>query len=145
MTGTRIGVLKQKAKRHGISVGELEEKYTQGLAWCYLCKSFLSVNSFGVDKSRSNGLASVCVTCRNHKSTAFRYGITITEARELRLGNRTCEICGRIQKLEVDHNHATGKVRGLLCSRCNGALGQFCDNVELLQKAIAYLEDRNNG
>lgn len=42
--------------------------------------------------------------------------------------------------MEIDHNHATGKVRSLLCSRCNGALGQFCDDVDLLKEAIKYLE-----
>lgn len=42
--------------------------------------------------------------------------------------------------MEVDHNHTTGKVRAILCSRCNGALGQFCDDTDLLKSAIKYLE-----
>ena len=43
----------------------------------------------------------------------------------------------------VDHNHKTKKVRGLLCSKCNTALGQFEDNPELLRRAIKYLENED--
>lgn len=60
-----------------------------------------------------------------------------------------CEVCGRAAWLErrafaLDHNHATGKFRGWLCSACNTALGLFGDNCAVLMKAIAYL-GRNDG
>jgi hypothetical protein len=42
--------------------------------------------------------------------------------------------------LAVDHDHETGKVRGLLCFRCNTSLGAFGDSVEGLRRAIAYIE-----
>lgn len=42
--------------------------------------------------------------------------------------------------LNVDHSHSTGKVRGLLCSRCNKLLGAVEDSVEILRNAVVYLE-----
>lgn len=58
--------------------------------------------------------------------------------------NHVCAICGSPEicdrDLCVDHCHTSGKVRGLLCTNCNMALGKFQDNVEYLRKAIEYLE-----
>lgn len=53
-----------------------------------------------------------------------------------------CQLCERqVDLIVVDHDHKTNLVRGLLCSACNSGLGQFRDDVELLQKAIAYLKE----
>jgi hypothetical protein len=56
-----------------------------------------------------------------------------------------CAICKTHQrtlhrKLAVDHDHHTGKVRGLLCAKCNCGLGNFNDNLNVLMKAALYLE-----
>lgn len=48
--------------------------------------------------------------------------------------------CKTGKKLAVDHDHETGKVRGLLCTRCNVALGMFQDDMDRMAKAIAYLK-----
>ena len=64
--------------------------------------------------------------------------------------NNKCAIClkeeyivnknGDTRPLCVDHDHATGKVRDLLCNKCNAALGHVNDSIELLAKMISYLE-----
>ena len=78
-----------------------------------------------------------------------RYGLTLLDYRKL-LGaqNNRCGICGitynesikRYRRaFDVDHDHSTGAVRGLLCMKCNGAIGLFADNITSLQRAIIYL------
>lgn len=53
----------------------------------------------------------------------------------------TCFICGATdRRLYIDHDHTTGAYRGMLCNHCNSGLGKFDDNIEMLRKAIAYLE-----
>lgn len=56
-----------------------------------------------------------------------------------------CAICGKEntcgRRLAIDHCHTTGKIRGLLCSKCNSALGVFNDSREMLSKAIDYLNN----
>jgi hypothetical protein len=53
-----------------------------------------------------------------------------------------CAICGNLfyKTPDVDHDHKTNKVRQLLCNHCNGGLGNFYDNAELLRKAANYID-----
>ena len=58
-----------------------------------------------------------------------------------------CAICGdrersRRGRLHIDHDHRTGKIRALLCSRCNCGLGAFGDDQSLMKLAIEYLSER---
>lgn len=85
---------------------------------------------------------------RNLKS---RYGISLTEYKKMfEAQGCKCAICGTTENnttgdrkdwnFAVDHDHQTGKVRGLLCNNCNRALGLFQDNAQLLAEAKKYLE-----
>ena len=74
-----------------------------------------------------------------------KYGITQDEATEMR--KRGCDICGRMSQpgrwdngnLMIDHDHKTGKVRGVLCHSCNVLIGHAEDDPERLEAAAAYL------
>jgi hypothetical protein len=67
-----------------------------------------------------------------------KYGLAIEEVEAMKEGG--CAICGtKTIDLHVDHDHATGKVRGILCRECNIGLGKFGDSPELMLEAIAYL------
>lgn len=86
--------------------------------------------------------------CRQFRK---KYGITLDDAHELLAAQGgVCAICstplllGVPQTLTgseaaVDHCHSTGKVRGILCGRCNKGLGLFLDNPSSLRAAAAYL------
>lgn len=55
-----------------------------------------------------------------------------------------CNICNNEFKSDkykrIDHNHITGKVRGLLCPKCNFLLGMCNDDIKILKSAISYLK-----
>jgi Recombination endonuclease VII len=74
-----------------------------------------------------------------------KYGITIADYdRMFEAQNGVCAICGQPRPeertLHVDHDHETGVIRGLLCFRCNNALGDFREEYELFQRAANYLD-----
>lgn len=89
----------------------------------------------------------------DYKKEAFIksvYGITLSDYEAmLKKQGGVCAICGQketrknkytgICKLHIDHDHKTGKFRGLLCHACNFAIGLFNDNTDILKSAILYL------
>lgn len=75
-------------------------------------------------------------------SLKHNYGISVEQYNKLqKRQNGKCKICNKIKKLVIDRCHKTGVVRGLLCYKCNTALGMFEDNKELFKSAIKYLEN----
>jgi hypothetical protein len=90
-----------------------------------------------------------------HHDLMRKYGIGLNDYVQMAIerGNK-CEICGQPETqtrggkeklLSVDHDHATGKVRGLLCSECNQAIGKFKDSTAILAAAIRYLDKHQTG
>lgn len=85
--------------------------------------------------------------CGAAKSVLAVYDLTEDQFIALRekQGNR-CSICGQTphapERFHIDHDHATGAIRGLLCRHCNSGLGFFKDDVGRLAAAIGYLSRR---
>lgn len=107
---------------------------------CRNCKLALSA-----DNGTSPPTAKVRPLTERQRARLSLYGVTEPELWQLlkEQGNR-CAIChlgvATPWDLAIDHNHVTGKVRGLLCIRCNQGIGMLKDNPEYLRNAAAYLE-----
>jgi hypothetical protein len=130
---------------------------------CTKCKQVLPLEAFGPVEIGSIRKRPACKKCLAESRSTFhtnhllkRYGITIERYHELFCQqDGRCAICGtsnpygplesetRKRKLRffaVDHCHETGKVRGLLCARCNLAIGNFNDDIALIKMAIDYIQ-----
>jgi hypothetical protein len=83
------------------------------------------------------------------------FGIDMAEYQRMFVEQKgVCAICGKpetmighgkVKWLAVDHDHTTGKVRGLLCAHCNQAIGKFEENIEVMESAIRYLKKHQVG
>lgn len=124
---------------------------------CIHCKVDLSTD-VNWNKSMKKECCYVCKGC--HKSYASQlpeknrdsklrkaFGIDLEEFNNmLEAQNGLCAICFTNTPkgngtFHVDHDHATGKIRGLLCHHCNTALGSFKDDTNIMKKAIEYLKN----
>lgn len=116
---------------------------------CAACHQDLPIEKFALRGDVRGGRRSQCNTCRHWKAS---HGISLNEfrIREDRQGG-VCAICrlpqsgGRGERLYVDHDHATGKIRGLLCHSCNSGIGMLGDSPERIDRASKYLRDSSRG
>lgn len=122
-------------------------KWPEGQKWCARCERFLPIDKF--PRRAGNKPAPYCPPCQksyNHEVRIKKiFGITAEQyAAMLVAQDGRCAICQnrpRKYRLAVDHDHKTGAIRGLLCVRCNrDILGAAHDNVDILRRAVAYME-----
>lgn len=135
----------------------IEHKY------CKKCDAYKPINHFGKHSSAKSGYKYTCKICRRKAYAKYRknpknqiriksqqlqkyFGITITDYNILlQKQNNRCAICGGLKNQKntlyfaVDHDHTTGEVRGLLCGKCNTAIGLMHDSITNLNNAINYL------
>ena len=108
-------------------------------------KRYNLINKEKVAKRRKNTRQTPEAKRANLSSSLLRkYGITIKERNRMitKQGGK-CLICGRIlndKNTHIDHDHKTGKVRGVLCGFCNRGLGCFFDNSIFMRNAASYIE-----
>lgn len=108
---------------------------------CDFCKKHQAADQrirYRVTKQRNPGR-------RQESNRAYRYGAERGQYEAMLLEQASrCKICAseadEDKPLVMDHCHATGRIRGLLCRRCNGLLGSAKDSPDLLAAAIAYLD-----
>lgn len=100
---------------------------------CRKCGVSKLYAEFSRDNNRSDGLQARCKTCQMTEWRMSKYGIDLAPDSE-------CAICGRTDKLCIDHCHATSNVRGVLCAWCNTVLGHAKDDPAVLRRAAEYLE-----
>jgi Recombination endonuclease VII len=91
------------------------------------------------------GVSHRCRPCDQNRRLESKYGVTLDQYNQMFIDQKGhCAGCGRHQKdltkkLCVDHNHASGQVRGLLCGTCNVALGMLRESKQTLSNLIDYL------
>lgn len=125
---------------------------------CTRCRQEKDEADFGWNVVNGKSyVQSQCISCRGRKcyrqnpdknleaKLKYKYGIDLIDY-EIMFDEQggVCAICKKPQtrgtRLFVDHNHHTGKVRALLCYKCNTMIGLANDNSEQLRAAVAYLE-----
>lgn len=140
--------LRHTAEFYNDVLGNVSRKKT-----CCSCNEDLHPSHFTKQKARSDGFASKCRVCeaktrdpqRTRKNRLLReYGITLQNYKAMLKSQRgLCAICGsepgKGKFLDVDHCHAGGHVRGLLCNRCNQAIGLLRDDATIVASALDYL------
>lgn len=117
---------------------------------CASCGELLPIESFQKTKDFSEYRRKVCTSCYTLGKTLKEFGLSLDEYNQmLESQKNVCAICGcaetrtrygKALRLCIDHDNQTGKVRGLLCSNCNVAIGLLQHDPALISEALSYLE-----
>ena len=107
---------------------------------CKDCGERKSAEHYNKNAKEKDGLYYCCKPCRAIRRRVKTYNLEESKYQEMVKATPNCPICGSEEPLVVDHDHSTGKVRGLICNHCNLVLGHARDSIETLKNAIAYLE-----
>lgn len=117
-----------------------------GKKLCTRCGVTFPVKEFAASKKSLNGLSSHCRRCRNDYRLKQLYGISADEhAALLNRYENSCGACYSKKDPNVDHDHTTGVVRGVLCGDCNRALGLLRDDESVIAGLLAYLKAARRG
>lgn len=127
-----------------------------GARRCPDCGLTKPLSEFPRNRSEASGYAGYCKPCHNARGRESRerlhggsreyhlrrrYGIGQVDVdRMLAQQNGRCAVCGKPDPEHVDHDHRTGRVRGLLCFNCNQALGNVRDNLLVIYGLATYLK-----
>jgi hypothetical protein len=126
---------------------------------CGGCGQDKPLSAFNKRSGTKSGVQSRCKECQVKSATKWAkdnpaehsaayaryrrkslYGVTEEQFQAMLKGqNNACGICKKVKPLGVDHNHTTGKVRGLLCQKCNHAIGLLDEDPKCFDEAKVWI------
>lgn len=124
---------------------------------CYKCHMSKPISEFKSNPAMLKGYENICKSCtiiRQREHRIYRYyGIELEDYDKMAKDQEgKCLLCEKVpnglkkgEQFHVDHDHITGKIRGLLCDTCNRGLGMFKESPELLLKASEYISKHRRG
>jgi hypothetical protein len=130
----------QERRRRGerMQTGRRPRPVPAGTRWCSVCKQPLPLERFA-------GEERTCRVCKHQRHLARKYGLSMEEYRRMDSEQGgMCACCKARPHRYVDHDHKTGVVRGLLCPRCNTAVGYLETHPMIYEQAAAYLSIARN-
>lgn len=132
---------------------------------CIKCQKEKDISEFAIKRGKPSGTCRECHNAyqreyyndpekgekhrqrlreRAPQKRAAKYGLSVESVEFIFACNSgMCELCNKREATCIDHDHETGRVRGVLCQACNTGLGKLGDTVESLEKAIRYLKGLN--
>jgi hypothetical protein len=128
---------------------------------CGRCGEFKELQAFPKNKNKRDGRHSNCKPCHIAQTREsferlfgswknylieYRYGASEDDVKSLlEKQEQQCAICRQPRPTHIDHNHSTGRLRGILCFNCNRLIGYADDDTAWFRKAIAYLDQHTAG
>jgi sulfur transfer complex TusBCD TusB component (DsrH family) len=111
----------------------------------YIEKNRKKINAY--NRKTYNSLSEEEKTIRNRRQQVALYGLTLEQYDAMVIEqNGVCAICKQSETVSIkknmciDHDHKTGKVRQLLCDKCNRGIGYFNESIDALEQAVLYLK-----
>lgn len=118
---------------------------------CSVCMTLKPFKEFYVKDRKTGRLDSTCKACRIIQQRERNLGVTQAQYMKMHKAQQgRCGICHkrlrsrRYKAFAVDHCHKTGKIRGLLCTNCNTAIGLLKDDPERMQRAIHWIKGQSD-
>jgi len=133
-----------------------------GFKTCTKCFERKTLDNFSKNSNLSSGMKSECRACAKERFAIYaaknrnelrvkwrqshysrKYGVDKDLSLHLanpdnRIGE--CPICHKVERLVMDHDHKTGKIRSLICGACNSMLGYAAESIDTLYEAVAYIK-----
>jgi hypothetical protein len=135
-----MAALKQEHCKNGHLMSQYRKQHPNGDTYCSACKveRTKKARKLNPEKTANYGWKSKIKAAYSISEEEY---FNMYSSQEGKCAICSLEILAKNRSTHIDHNHTTGKVRGLLCHHCNTALGLFKENTKTLEAAMQYLNN----